>query len=234
VAQVAGRSETAGLTDPQVLHKVLSEPSNRYLVRELCWVLAIEGQDTYILVPRDDRDWDLLAATIRPAPRRRMDLDVVIGTRGRIAPADMCNGLTVPIVTFDQLYSFDRDHLIKSIPRPADIPAKQFEPAAEEVLNLIMQMANNLGVEDRHRAVNYLAVRYPAIYATVAEAFHRSASLTAVEVRPSRLSSTQNISDVVFSLTDRKTGVIDKFFTSVNVSGKYPHIVTPMSRYYDR
>jgi len=213
---------------------VLSDPSNRYLVRELCWVLTIEGQDTYILVPRDDRGWDLLAAALRPVPRHRMDLDVVIGTRGRIAPPEMCNGLTVPIIIVDQLYSFDREHLVKAIPRPEQISAKEFEPAAEEVLSLIMQMADNLGVEDRHRALNYLAVRYPMIYATAAEAFHRSAALSAVDVRPSRLRSTQDIYDVIFSFTDRKTGVVEKFFTAVNVSGKYPHIVTPMARYYDR
>ena len=30
----------------------------------------------------------------------------------------MCNGLVVPIVVFDQIYSFDTAALIKAIPRP--------------------------------------------------------------------------------------------------------------------
>jgi hypothetical protein len=42
----------------------------------------------------------------------------VIGTRGPIASPEMCNGLMVPIVVFDKIYSFDRDTLIKAIPRP--------------------------------------------------------------------------------------------------------------------
>src|SRR2546430_939163 len=37
-AQATGRTETAGLTDRQVLQSVLSQRSNRYLVRQLCWV----------------------------------------------------------------------------------------------------------------------------------------------------------------------------------------------------
>lgn len=45
-AQVVGREETKGLTDPQVLHKVLSVRHNRYLVRSLCWVFSVEGLDT--------------------------------------------------------------------------------------------------------------------------------------------------------------------------------------------
>lgn len=233
LAQVAGRTDTAHLTDPQVLHKVLSERSNRYLVRQLCWVMAIEGQDNYILIPRDPLDWDLLAAAVRPAPRP-MDLDVVIGVRGRIAPADMCNGLTVPIVTFDQLYSFDREHLIKSIPRPEKVAAKEFEPAAEELLDRIMQLTDNTGGTDEHRALNYLAVRYPAIYVTAAEAFARNSSLTAVDVRPSRLSSTRNIVDVIFSYTNRSTDVVEKFFVRVDVTDEFPFLVTKMQPYFDR
>src|SRR6266567_1379256 len=55
-AQVTASAETAGLTDRQALQKVLSQRQNRYLARQLCWVLSIEGLDTYILTPRDPAD----------------------------------------------------------------------------------------------------------------------------------------------------------------------------------
>ena len=42
-------------------------------------------------------------------------------------------------------------------------------------------------------ALNYLAVRYPAIYHTAAEMYARNASLSALETRPSALSSTRKI-----------------------------------------
>src|SRR5579859_8127506 len=35
-AQALGRDHTAGLTDRQALHGLLSKPENRYLVRQLC------------------------------------------------------------------------------------------------------------------------------------------------------------------------------------------------------
>ena len=44
-------------------------------------------------------------------------------------------------------------------------------------------MTDNAGATDENRALNYLAVRYPAIYATAAEAFGRNSSLTALDVR---------------------------------------------------
>ena len=34
-----------------------------------------------------------------------------------------------------------------------------------------MQMTDNAGATDEHRALNYLAMRYPAIYAKAAEQF---------------------------------------------------------------
>ena len=122
-AQATGRTDTAGKTDQQTFHAVLSKRENRYLVRQMCWVLSIQGLDTYLLLPRDPADIDLLVEAIRPAPSPN-DIDVVIGMRGPIAPPTMCNGLMVPIVIFDQIYSFDRDALIKAIPRPERTTAR--------------------------------------------------------------------------------------------------------------
>ena len=210
-AQATGRTDTAGKTDQQTFHAVLSKRENRYLVRQLCWVLTIQGLETYLLLPRDPADIDLLVEAIRPAPSPN-DIDVVIGMRGPIAPPEMCNGLMVPIVAFDQIYSFDRDALIKAIPKPEKTTAAQFGPAAEELFNRIMQLTDNAGATDEHRALNYLAMRYPAIYAKAAEEFARDFSLTGVEVRPSPLSSTRNIVDVIFSYTNRNTDFTEKFF----------------------
>jgi hypothetical protein len=233
MAQATGRAETVGLTDREALHGVLSERQNRYLVRNLCWVLTVEGLDTYILRPNDPSDWDLLVEGIRPRPRAG-DVDAVIGLRGPIAPPDLCNGVLVPIVLFSQIYSFDVDSLIKSIPRPKGVTEQQFTPAAEELFGRIMQMVDNAGATDEHRALNYMAVRYPAIYATTTDAHARNCGLTAVEVRPSRLSGVRKIFDVIFSFTNRQTDVVEKYFTRVDVTEEFPFLVTKMSPYFDR
>jgi len=232
-AQAAGRTDTAGKTDQQTFHAVLSKRENRYLVRQLCWVLTIQGLETYLLQPRDPTDIDLLVEAIRPAPSPN-DIDVVIGLRGPIAPPEMCNGLMVPIVVFDQIYSFDRDALIKAIPKPEKTTAAQFGPAAEELFNRIMQLTDNAGATDEHRVLNYLSMRYPAIYGKAAEQFGCDCSLTGVEVRPSPLSSTRNIVDVIFSYTNRNTDFTEKFFVRCDVTEEFPFLVAKMSPYYDR
>jgi hypothetical protein len=232
-AQATGRIDAAGKTDHATFHAVLSKRENRYLVRQLCWVLTVQGLETYLLGPRDPADVDLLVEAVRPVPNPN-DIDVVIGMRGPIAPPEMCNGLMLPIVVFDQIYSFDRDSLIKSIPKPEKTAAAKFEPVADELFDRIMQMTDNAGATDEHRALNYLAMRYPAIYAKTAEEIAQNCSLTGVDVRPSPLSSTRKIVDVVFSYTNRATEFTEKCSVRVDVTGQFPFLVTKMSPYFDR
>ena len=232
-AQATGRVPTAGLTDRQALHEVLAKRENRYLARQLCWAFAIEGLDTYILHPRDPGDLDMLIEALRPTPKPD-DVDVVIGMLGPIAPTEMCNGLMVPIVVFDQIYSFDVETLIREIPRPEKIEVQDFDAVARGIFERIMQIADNAGATDEHRALNYLAVRYPAIYAAVADAFARNASLTAIDVRPSPLSGVRRIVEVVFSFTNRQTDVVEKFFARVDATQEFPFLVTKLSPCYDR
>jgi hypothetical protein len=233
LTQAISRGDAKGLTDRQAFHAALARPENRYLVRQLCWVFAVERIETYILTPRDPADYALLVDALRPNPSPG-DLDVVIGVRGPAAPPQACNGLQVPIVAFDQLYSFDRETLVKSIPRPEKTSAKEFGPVAEEVLDRILQSTGNTGATDEHRALNYLAVRDPAIYARAAQAFAVNSSLTSVEVRPSALGGMRKIVDVVFSFTNRSTDAMEKFFVRVDVSEEFPFLVSKLSPYYDR
>jgi len=233
-AQATGRAETAGKTDQQAFREVLSKRESRYLARQLCWVLTIQGLETYILLPRDTMDLELLVEAIRPSASP-MDLDVVIGVRGPLAPPTLCNGLMIPIVMFDQIYSLDRHALIEAIPRPEKITEeKHFEPAAAEVFERILQVTDNAGATDGHRALNYLAMRYPSIYAKAAEEFARDFSLTSVDVRPSPLGGARRIVDVICAYTNRNTDFTEKFSVRVDVTEEFPFLVAKLSPYFDR
>jgi PatG Domain len=79
MAQATGRAETAGRTDQQAFHQVLSRRENRYLARQMCWVLVIQGLENYILHPRDPADLDLLISAIESHESPWISL--VIGVR---------------------------------------------------------------------------------------------------------------------------------------------------------
>jgi PatG Domain len=233
-AQVIGASESSGVTERQNLKRAMSERENRYLARNLCWVLEIGGLETYILAPRDPTDLDLLMEAYREEPRAD-DLDLVIGVRTEIAPPEMCNGLALPVVIVDHLYSFDRDSLIDSIPAPESLSAKaldKFRAAAREQFRGLVQIADNAGALDEHRALNYLAVRYPRIYAVAAEKLEGNASFAGVAVQSSPLSGARSIVDVVFSYRHRQTDVVEKEFVRVDVTEQFPFLVTKMGPYF--
>jgi hypothetical protein len=232
-AQATARAETAGLSDRETLRKILSEPVNRYLARQLCWTLSIEGIDTYVLSPVDSDDVDTLIETLRPTPRTT-DLDVIVGTVGPLAPGGLCAGLQLPMVRWAQVYSFDVDSFLASLPKPEGADERQFMASAEDTLAQFLQVAKNAGLADHHRALNYLAVRYPAVYAAVAERHAAEHTLASIETKDSRLSGARRIVDVILSFRDRKTDVLDKLFASVDVTELFPFLVTKLSPYFDR
>lgn len=233
-AQATGRADTSGKSDHEAFHAVLALRENRYLARQMCWVLLIQGLETYILQPRDPADFDLLIDAIKGPPDPTPWMSLVVGVRGPIASMDLCNGLMVPIVAFDQIYSFEHRALIEAIPRPAKMSKEQFGPAAEELFSRVMLMTDNAGATDEHRALNYLAMRYPAVYATAANQFARDFSLSAVDVRPSSVSGTRKIVDVVFAYNNRSSDFVEKFFVRVDVTEEFPFLVTKMAPYFDR
>jgi hypothetical protein len=234
VAQAMGRGATAGLTDRQALHALLSQRQSRYVARQMCYVMTIETVDAYILLPRDPADIELLVDAIQTPPPT--DVDVVIGVRGPIAPPEMCNGLMIPIVVFDQLYSFSRTDLFAAIQAPEGTPPEQAQlltPSGQELFDRILRIADNLGATDEHRALNYLSVRYDQIYRLAAQQFLNNASLTAVEAVPSRLSGTRKLVNVLFTYTNRETTVAEKYRVRVDVTDEFPFLDTPLTPYFE-
>lgn len=231
-AQAIRGGKTANLTDQQVLHAILSRPENRHITREMCWVLTIEGLDTYVLLPETDREMDMFTEALQPT--RDGDRDAIIGTRTRLAPPDLCNGLQIPMVVCHQMYSFDVEQFISAIPKPKAMKEDLFRQTSRELFDRIMQLADNVGATPEHRAMNYLALRYPAIYALTVERHAADSSLVGVDVRPSRLSGVRQIVDVIFTYMSRTTDVTDKYFTRVDVTGRWPFLVSKLQPFYDR
>ena len=237
LAQATGRQtteETKGLAHDEVIYRTLTDPNNRYIARQVCYVLTIEGLETYILVPSDPLDLDRLAQAIKPVPGDFRDIDIIIGRRGPIALPDMCGGLMIPIVYVDQIYSFDRDELIKSIPKRKGENEDQFKNTSKAIFNHIVQIADNAGATDEHRAINYLSVRYDEIYHRTQSLQDENYSFIAIDVRLSRLSSTRKIVNVIFTYENRTNRAIQQWFIRVDVTEEFPFLVSPMQQYFER
>jgi hypothetical protein len=233
-AQVVGQIETKDLTEQQVFHKVFTNPQFRYLARQLFWVMNIAGQATYIVVPREPLHLDLLLGTLRPK-KDLGALDALIGVRGGLAPADLANGLSLPMAFLEHAYSFDREALVKSLPNPAHVKKEEFAAMAHELVDRILSATDNTGNTPEHRALNYLTVRDPSIYKQTAECSERDVALTQMEGRLWPLGAatgTTNV-EVLFTYTNRKNEYVEKYCVRVNVHELYPFITSKLAPYYD-
>jgi hypothetical protein len=233
----AGGRTGAGGTDATFMRQALE--SNRYIARQVCWVLRISGMETYLLRPRDPTDFGLLVEALREAPAPT-DMDVVIGVLGP-EPAT-CGVLTLPVVIFDQMYSFDRASLMDALPRPGGEPGKKrngeeeaaFIRSSTEMLDRIALMTDNAGATDEHRALNYLAVRYDSIYEHTSRNNMENRRLSRIDVQPAPVNSTRNLVDVIFTYSDRATDVPDRWFVRVDVDEEFPFLVSQLAPYFSR
>lgn len=229
--QVRHATNVEGLTQQEIEKKILAE--NRYLARQVCWVMRSQTVETYVLLPRDTADYARFVAGLRPNTRN--DYDLVIGVRNGPAPPDTCGGLSVDLVFVDQIYSFNRDILLDEIKKPPKANAQEFANSSREVFDLIQQMGDNQGNQDRHRAGNYLAVRSKDIYVKAHSLYEEGYRAQQIVGVPSRLSGTRGrrIIDVIFDF-EHGTRATRKFFVRVDVTGEYPFIVTPAQDYFER
>jgi len=229
---IAG-GNTANLTESAVQHNALRE--FRHLANEVCWVFRIENVDTYVLIPRDNTVLDDFVNAVAPS-EKKLDVDVIIGNRGPMAPAEMCNGLVVPIVLVDRIYSFQQPELMGALTKPESLTMTdaEFANSAATLFERIQQMADNVGATDEHRALNYLSVRSERIYALTSEMYGKQCDLTDVQVASSRLSGARKLVDVILSYTNRTTDVAEKYYVRVDVSEKYPFVDKALAQYYDR
>ncbi|MGD9672107.1 MAG: hypothetical protein AB7U98_01355 [Candidatus Nitrosocosmicus sp.] len=237
IDQAAGRlkpSEIKGMTREEVRLKTITDPNNRYLARQLCYIFKIEGIESFILIPVDPLDIDRLVRSLVALPGRFGDIDVIVGKMGPLASPHVCNGHMLPMVAVDQIYSFDREALVKSIPKKKVENENQFENTAETLFNHIIQIADNAGITDEHRAINYLSVRFDEIYHKTQEMQDEDFWFNGIETRISRLSISRKIVDVILNYENRKNRVIRRWFVRVDVTEEFPFLASEMQEFYER
>jgi hypothetical protein len=222
--QVMRSAAAADLTDTQVLHQILSDENIAYIAREMCWIMSVGGLDCYILQPRSGVELRQLIDTLK-TDTIGTTVDAVIGTRSffPISPGD-CSGLNLPTVSVTKIYTFDIMEFIKQIPG-----IEGYEDAARDFLHRMPQvMLDNVGEADEHRAVNYLTLRYQAVYNMVASRLKLNQTLKGITASPTVGARNRRVIDVTFAFTDRQTDLTENFLVRVDVTGQFPFLVSGM------
>jgi hypothetical protein len=231
-AQAAGAGEFAGVADRERLSGVLKDPDNRYLADQMCWVFVAQGMDAFTLHWRDVADRDRLIDTIGAADETS-PIDAVVGWVGDGTEASKCIGLGIPSVRIIQLLSFGRQEFVSGVPAPENADEGQFRGAVEQTFDRIARRSDNTGQSDEHRALNYIALRYPALYRVTADAVTREMSLVTVDARRSPAGRARRVVEIRLVFRTRHDDNIEQYRCRVDVTEVFPFLTSPLEPTFD-
>ena len=224
----------AGPTN-SLLYQVLSQGENLYLARDICFIFQVDGVDAYIIKPRTYVEVAQFVTALDPSLEK--PLDGIIGVKGPLAPPEMCNGLQLPLVAVNQSFISNLRAFVEAIAQQAGVSAE----LAQSVLEAILGLTDNTGATDEYRAINYLAVKYPQIYVTTSQmldpgqapgGYQGAYYLVGVSAQLANVQGTRRIVNVIFKYIQQQTSEVAYWFSTVDVSGLYPFLVSKFAPYY--
>lgn len=234
--QAWGNPNYNGSIGNRILYEVLSRGENLYLARSMCWVFQNSGMDIYLLQPRSQVELTELIMSLNDPPGE-ITFDLIIGIRGPAAPPNVCNGLQLPIVVCDQVFSFTYNQFINSILQHSgsDNGGKPSidQTAATNAFDVLNQLSGNSGATDEYRAINYLTYKSLDVYVKEAEMEAINYTLTSVTAQPSQLSQSRSMIDVIFTYTSQAGMGSQQYFARVDVTGEFPFLMTSIARFFD-
>lgn len=220
--QAMGGDDPLDLANLAKFRKTLTRPENRYLVRELCWVLTVDGIDSYVLAPSDPTDIALLADAIRPNSDGQ-NIDAVVGRiRESLSSAAPCSPIRLPLLAFDQLHSFDTLSFAKGV-QEADAE-KVEESFVVDVLQRLTSLGGSLGLAAEHRALNYLILRYPKLYHLSSKKASEGLSLQVVRFLRPAAAGGRVLVDVLLTFISNVDSRSERWSVRVDVTDKYPFL----------
>ena len=249
-AQLAGEAAQVGLFEIPSLMRALEEPENRYLGRHVCWVFNTQDIDSFTVAPRDDADISRLVEII-PSSESREIINVVVGRSWPGPPGAIdspCAVAGLPTVVADQLLGFTLDEFAAALSGTA--PESSEEPPEEDpssrdrndnevfrrmIRNVFVRLtrrADNFGIADEHRALNYVALRYPPIYHTAMKAYREHKTLMGIDARHTH-STSRRVVSVRLTFRQHPTDIIERYHCLVDVTDVFPFLASPLTIVYD-
>jgi subtilase family protein/cyclic patellamide precursor peptide PatG len=205
----------------------------RYIARQFCWILRVEGEPAYYLTLRDMEDFDGLVDCLG-APAHE-DLCLFVGSSS-LQLVEISQGIKAPVLAVDQVQRLkmtDMRGKFKKGQRKAPPDPDKFY---DELYRRLFQSADNFGHTDEWRALNFLASgKYPKLFELCCALAHDEYNLTAFPVLTSRLSAWGNkrIVDAIFTFSNKGADV-QKYFVRIDVTHLFPILATKYAEYIDR
>lgn len=218
-------------TEAQRVQYVLQQ--NPFLAREMEWLFIIGGQPAYRLTPRSQTELNAFVTNMVPSDPTVIQYSYIVGTFDPL-------GGDMPRVVVNRTELFTLQELAACVTSALKAQNVTNIPSTQQIVNVFdqtLQLANNTGDLDEHRALNYVSVNYPEVYVLPTAQGATSSNLVfiGVETRHSvNDAGGAKVIEVILKYQNQSTGVPLRFFTSVDVTGQFPYIVQKFQPYFER
>ncbi|WP_369257058.1 hypothetical protein [Streptomyces sp. R35] len=237
-AQLAAQVGDREVSEHHRLKTVLQQDDSLYLSHHVCWVFTTQGLDSFAVVPRDSHDARQLIEAFVPASEENV-INVVVGRPAAVPPTWAWSATGLRLVSADQILTFTLDEFIDALQDGnGDTDGEgngnansDHRVVMRELFFRLTKRADNHGFTDTHRACNYIALRYPAIYRTTVQEIDDRKALAGVDTRAT-VTNDRRLVSIRLIFRNHHTQVVEYYSCTVDVTGEFCFLVTPLSPTY--
>lgn len=222
------------------LYTVLSQAENFYIAREMCWSLTnTDGNEIYSIIPASNQRLNELIGAIKPDTNGNLQNYIITGgmKAGFVNPSCM-NG-DAPVVMLVNLLPASTEQIVSKVTQQDNsVNATYLQGLVDEILSL---NAND-GMTDHDRALNYVLYNNMDIYLRSYQHLYNSnnngpnpSGYQLVNIRTEWGGSTaRKIVRIILDYQGIDSGATQSWYSSVDVTGQFPFLLTGYSRYLQR
>lgn len=218
----------------------------RYLAENAKWVLSVDEQDTYVIEPHSVVELNEFVNFLKQreqADSNNQTLCVIVGEQLGYTNSGNEEDSILPKVRCKHMFAFNADNqAIES--KLSESGINTTTKAISDLLRLLNVKQNN-GNTDSERAKNFLAFRYPDIYAirTSESVIHLDTKLNtykedkeqeflrSIDTRIAQSAPGHTLVDVIFHYQRSVSGRQFSYYATVDVSQLFPYLHSPLSDY---
>lgn len=215
----------------------------RYLAENAKWILSVDEQDTYVIEPHSVVELNEFINFLKQNEKHcnNQNLCVIIGEQFGYTDSGNEEASILPKVRCKHMFSFNSDdQAVKEKLTGAGINTTS--KAISDLLRLL-NVKQNRGNTNSERAKNFLAFRYPDIYAIrTSEVSEKSSERTTlsqpeheflrrIDTRIAQSAPEHTLVDVIFHYQRSVSGRQFSYYATVDVSQLFPYLHSPLSDY---
>jgi len=204
-----------------------------YIAEQVSWILTIDNQDVYLLIPNSSYELKEFISTLKVKKDETLDddtLSVAIGILGPVAPDALTDGQPLRMVMCKHLFHFTKEEQLEEL--------KGHNSTTTAIRDVISALSTkpNTGATASDRAENFIAYRYSEIYTKTTELCRKDSKdesqyLVKIESKDSDTSPGRKIVDIIFTYQQLVSGRQSSYFTSVDVTDMFPFLHSNLSDY---